>query len=106
MVFAGYLLAAIVLPRAMYVDRYLLRYDSWYRWVPAQILPSMYTAEILITGPDGSLTSVPHHPARMFWIFDQSPRCETYKIGVRYRGEADSRTYRLCDNQLIFDPAQ
>lgn len=101
--YAAYLLAAIAFPHAMYVDRFLLKYSSWAAWAPVQLLPSMYTTEIVITGPDGHLRSVPHHPARIFFLFDRSPRCESYNISVRYRSERGSRDYLVCNGRVEFD---
>lgn len=106
LVFAGYLAAAIAAPRAMYVDRYLLNYSSWYSWAAAQILPSMYTTEILITDPRGKVSSQPHHPARMFWILSRKSGCDAYTISVRYRTESAQRRYFLCDGRLRFDVRQ
>lgn len=103
-VYLSYLLAALIIPQTMYVDRYLLRFRHFSEWAVVQLLPSMYTTEILITDlSDGKKSSVPHHPARMFWLNYPGPRCEAYNISVTYRKVHGDRDFLLCNDRLSFD---
>lgn len=98
--FAAYLTLAALSPRTMYVDRYLLNLPFG-QWIWAQILPSMYTTEILITS-EGRVTSVPHHPARMFFM-QTTAACREDTIEVRYRNEHAARRFTLCNGKLALD---
>jgi hypothetical protein len=103
-IYVAYLLAALAVPGTMYVRRYLLQFDNFAEWAVVQMLPSMYTTEILITDLEtGKKSSVPHHPARMFWLMRETPACHAYNINVVYRNWHGNRDYLMCGNTLIFD---
>lgn len=103
LIFIAYTAVAVLFPRQVYVDRYLLNL-SYAQWVPFQLYPSMYTTEIEVTDHrDGFKFAPPHHPARMFFNRTDSD-CNTYTIQIVYRAERGRRDFVICDGKLDLLP--
>ena len=90
----------VMVPSKVYVDRFLMEM-SYTEWVPYQLLPAMYSTEILITElKTGRQYSKVHHPLRIFFELHDTNYCGDHIITVSYRDVGKSQVFRLCDETL------
>ena len=104
---SAYVLAALLAPQRLYVDRFLMDM-SFAEWAALQPAPSMYATEIKIRDETtGRIFSTPHQPMRIFYE-DRSrqPQCASYTFEVRLRQRVAGRRAHVCNDVLELDPIE